>query len=204
MVGDAPPTTLHVAKTCADGLYCGADHTCTLQGAVGDACGAPDECGDGTYCASGVCRVLPDVGQPCGQGEGFFACAGDAWCDGKLMCEAPLGAGARCDEPIGGGPQECAAGLRCVSAVAGCSIYCSSYVCQAAPTVVADGEACDGAMRLCGDSSYCDATTSLCIAKRAGGALCTGSTVCASNDCVDGVCTAAPAVTVTVPSGCSQ
>ena len=179
----AVPTTLRASATCADGLYCGAAGVCTAPLAFGATCGDADRCADGTYCDawSSTCARLPATGSACTPQDA--RCGGGDWCD-QGVCAAPLGRGADCTA----GP--CASGLACDT----------TRTCQPPPAVVDLGVPCDGLRTVCAPGGFCDPAAGVCVALRAEGAQCIGGGQCASNGCVQGVCTAPPAPVI--PQAC--
>jgi hypothetical protein len=78
-----------------DGLYCAADGTCQALLEIGDPCGMDGFCVEGAVCDdfSGVCEVLPGVGESC-----RFDCERGAYCSSDNVCEALKPDGAPCDD----------------------------------------------------------------------------------------------------------
>lgn len=85
-----------------------------LEGRIdlGGPCSHPAECKRGLYCqvtgpCPGSCQPRPPAGQPCAQGT----CLEGLYCDDKLGCVAPVGAGGECG---GQTHPDCELGLFCL------------------------------------------------------------------------------------------
>jgi hypothetical protein len=105
---------------CRPGFGCAANDTCQPYLAAGSNCGTPDTvCIPGTSCVSGVCRLLPRVGEPCDLDERWCL---DSWCDAGT-CRAPVEDGASCTEHV------CGPGSECVFPEGGGAGTCEPIVC---------------------------------------------------------------------------
>lgn len=106
---DRPPT---VAVRCEarDDLYCQrGENVCRPRVGDGESCPYPGACDDSSLCVGGVCRRLPEMGEPClnaVSGAGGF-CAPRSVCDrDTLTCGPGLENGTTCQES-----NDCASGI---------------------------------------------------------------------------------------------
>ena len=170
-VGDACLT-----DTCATGLVCPVDMTCTVLPGPGNACL------DGTYCAAGAtcldgvgtCAVLPGINQTCAAGSRF--CADGLGCRfSDNTCQPGPAAGQEC--LLNPPDYVCAAGL-------GCDFGSSGSICK---PLTGAGAACN-TDRTCNAVTYCDGNTQTCVARHGNGARCEQP-----NECTGGLeCAFAP------------
>jgi MYXO-CTERM domain-containing protein len=180
-----------------EGTQCGGD--CTID----------SECASGHYCSAGVCKLMKEIGQPCGQpnecNSGYCAdgyCCNEA-CSGQCeACDTQNALGV-CAVVLGaphGGKSACAGAGTCqgqcdgidatTCAFPGMTVECSAASCQ--DSVQKSSANCDGV------GSCQPAVTQSCGNFGCDGTVC--KTECASpSDCKEGlVCVATQCV---VPEG---
>jgi hypothetical protein len=100
--------------TCQPGLYCpnATGATCRRQAAPGESCREPGDCLAPGVCnaATGLCELLPVVGEPCAI-AGVRGCAA-GWCDGAVCRpQVPNGGACTADDACGGKEAECVDGF---------------------------------------------------------------------------------------------
>lgn len=163
--------------TCAIGLVCASNATCTPLPSAGSACLDGAYCAPGTTCLDGVstCAPLPGLDQQCAAGARF--CADGLGCrPSDNTCQLGPTAGQACllNPPA---QYVCGSGL-------GCDFTASGSLC--APLTDA-GAACN-TDRTCTAATFCDGATQLCTARHAAGDRCSQP-----NECVPGLeCAFAP------------
>lgn len=123
----------------------------------------------------GTCLPLLAEGQPCEWGS---ECRNGLVCSGfPGTCRARVGAGGPCS---GAGARDCLGELACLPAGDG------GFTCGARQAV---GQQCAGNFQACTTGAFCPAS-GVCTAPAGAGAACLYDTECASNGCINGVCSA--------------
>jgi len=189
---------------CISGDYCNVAGACVSKKADGYACGAANECANGS-CADGVCCARACNGQceacdvPGSVGQcvavsgpphgARTACAGSGTCGGACdganaaACAYPSSSTSCRNASCSGGTATAAATCdgagACPPAV---TAQCDPYLCG--------GNACKTSCLADSDciaADRCDAT-GVCVPKTVVGQACTASNQCASGFCIDGYC----------------
>lgn len=171
------------AATCASQgptRACDASLACspfTVTAALGAACLAGFDCGEGQECGGLTCPATcqrATLGAPCGT----FECV-EGTCDRRTgFCRATNVPGRACT-----GWWDCGGGLACLSTGGGLS-------CGALPM---RGQPCSTDLndpRRCRDEDFCDAAGSTCVARLALGATCSAGQCVSGTSCENGTCTA--------------
>ena len=184
-IGVDQANKLPVGEPCSDPAECVSEHC------VDGVC-CSDECGDCMTCAAsgeeGTCTPIPQGENPdevCGTAS--EPCTG--WCDGDGNCEYPVD-GALCGSIVCDSNGVDRIEPRC-DGMGNCDQRvesCAPFACD--PQVDACFTTCEGNPGACADSGYCEGMT--CVAKLELGEGCQAAEMCASNNCVDGVCCDGP------------
>jgi hypothetical protein len=127
--------TYSAGASCTDILQCGGDETCIglsisssnpgrclRNSQPGDPC--DDTCHGNLYCASGICRALPRLGESCST---LIPCAG-----ANTICNSGLCV-LRSDVGVSCGRQTCLPGLFCTSEIGDANPVCAARRAVGAP-----------------------------------------------------------------------
>ncbi len=187
---DATPGSCTLAPAGAPGASpsCGAYACDGLHAACPTTCSSDAGCAAGRYCdATGSCVLQRAVGATCDtrigadcQVAGCRACA-SGFCVGHVCCSTPCSG--PCDTCL-------APGGTCAQLAKGSvgEPTCAPYLCPGGSETCASGCASDAE---CAATGYCD-PSGRCRVQQPNGAACSRARMCASVNCVDGVCCDGP------------
>ncbi|HUB05593.1 MAG TPA: hypothetical protein VMB50_01255 [Myxococcales bacterium] len=173
------PCAASGSASCLDGWCDPIALVCRPISALGGPCASSADCLAG-YCrgataaVDGTCTPFPATGQLCGAPPLSYDCADPGDYCNLVGVQGTCAALPGLRQPCAAG--ECAAGLYCGAGDAGCE------------TLPGLNESCTSPGLLCHSPYVCNASD-LCVAQLPGGASCTQSSDCLSDDCSGGVCT---------------